>query len=127
MRKGSLLWKRSRRRPEMAGRGRPFERGNQVGRGRPPGSRNKSGHRHEELLLEYAEALTRKMLSEALKGDKQSLRFCLERVLPASRERPVRMPAPKIATAEDMVRAAGNVWNRMFKGQCTPGEAEKMI
>lgn len=51
-------------------RGRPFEPGNKLGRGRPKGSRNKSKSTGQDLFDEYAEHLTRKAISLGLAGDK---------------------------------------------------------
>ena len=56
-------------------RGRPFERGNKFGRGRPPGSRNKVPHSLQKLLHKHGEAILRKCMVEALKGEKQAMRL----------------------------------------------------
>jgi len=53
----------------MATRGRPFEPGNKLGRGRPRGSRNKTTLVAGELLHSYALALMRKAIALALQGD----------------------------------------------------------
>src|SRR4051794_28620846 len=95
-------------------RGRPFQPGNRFGRGRPPGSRNKAGQEAaHELLEEHAEPLVRKCLVDAFKGDKQAMRMCLDRLVPPRRERVVRMPAPRLRTAEDVAQASEKVWKRM--------------
>lgn len=50
-------------------RGKPFQLGNNSGRGRPKGSQNKASFRAQELLNEHAEPVMRKCLVEALKGN----------------------------------------------------------
>ena len=97
-------------------RGRPFQPGNRFGRGRPPGSRNKAGQAAQatrQLLEQYAEPLIRKCILDALKGDKQAMRMCLERLIPLCRERLLQMPAPRIGTARQLAHAVEKVWKSM--------------
>ena len=111
-------------------RGRPFQPGNRFGRGRPPGNRNKAGQAAQatrQLLEQYAEPLIRKCILDALKGDKQAMRMCLERLIPLCRERLLQMPAPRIGTARQLAHAVEKVWKSMGSGECTPGEAEKIV
>lgn len=110
----------------MAARGRPFQPGNRFGRGRPAGSRNKTTRAAQELLDNHAENLVRKCLVDALQGDKQALRLCLERLLPPCRERPMRMQALPLTTVEELSRAWEKVWKKMARGQFTPSEAQTM-
>jgi hypothetical protein len=56
-------------------RGRPFEPGNKLGRGRPPGSRNKKTLIIQEILDEYSPAVIRKTLAKALQGEVSLLRM----------------------------------------------------
>ena len=65
-------------------RGRPFKKGNP---GRPPGSRNKATLAAEVLLDNETEKLTRKAIELAMAGDTVALRLCLERIIPARRDR----------------------------------------
>src|SRR5262249_49446834 len=65
-------------------RGRPFKPGNA---GRPKGARNRTTVAAEALLDGQAEALTRKAIERALGGDILALRICLDRILPARRDR----------------------------------------
>ena len=67
-------------------RGRPFEPGNTLGRGRPKGSRNKSKSPGQDLFDEYGEHLIRKIISLGLMGDTNALRICMDRVSPARRD-----------------------------------------
>ena len=74
-------------------RGRPFEPGNP---GRPKGSRNKATLAAEALLDGEAETLTRKAIDLANAGDTTALRMCIERILPARKDRPVSITLPPI-------------------------------
>jgi hypothetical protein len=54
--------------------GRPFERGNKAGKGRPPGSRNKKSNLLE-MLEGRGEAIVTKGIFMALSGDRALLSF----------------------------------------------------
>ena len=78
-------------------RGRPFERGRSGNpAGRQAGSLNKTTVAAAALLAGESEALTRKAVELALVGDPTAMRLCLERVLPACRERAVKFALPPI-------------------------------
>jgi hypothetical protein len=111
----------------MKPRGRPFLAGNTFGRGRPKGSRNKTTFAAQQLLDEYGEALTRKCVLQALKGDQRAMRLCMERVLPVRREAAVRMKLPPVATAQDVDAAEMKVVHDIARGRITPGEGEKLV
>jgi hypothetical protein len=72
-------------------RGRPFEAGNKMGRGRPQGSRNKKSPAGGRILAEYGDSLERKCIWKALQGDMSAMRLCLERLVPPLREPSVRL------------------------------------
>jgi hypothetical protein len=105
-------------------RGRPFEKG-QSGNpaGKPPGTRHKLTLAAEALLDGEAEALTRKAIEIALKGDTTALRLCLERILPPRKSRKVALDLPKIEKAEDLLQAFAAVVSGMAAGELAPDEA----
>jgi hypothetical protein len=108
-------------------RGRPFEPGNKLGRGRPKGSRNKSKSLGQHLFDEYAEHLIRKTISLGLAGDKNALRLCMERISPARRDTIIQMNLPAIHKAEDLGKAAENVTQGLLRGKITPVEAGRVM
>ncbi|MCC0808272.1 hypothetical protein FPV16_18990, partial [Methylobacterium sp. W2] len=75
----------------MRGRGKPFQKG-QTGNpaGRPKGSRSKSALALEAILEGDAESIVRKAIELATDGDTQALRMCLDRLMPARKDRPVQ-------------------------------------
>src|SRR5437588_12578730 len=76
--------------PPGRARGRPFERGRSGNpAGRRTGSCNKTTEAAAALLAGESEALTRRAVELALGGDPTAMRLCIERVLPACRERVV--------------------------------------
>ena len=85
-------------------RGRPFAKG-QSGNaaGRRAGCRNKATEAAALLLEGEAESLTRKAVELAMVGEPTAMRLCLERILPACRDRTVKFPLPPIESASDIV------------------------
>jgi hypothetical protein len=66
---------------------KPGQSGNPYGR--PRGARNRATVVAERLLDGEADALTRKAIELAKEGDTTALRLCIERILPARKDRPV--------------------------------------
>ena len=65
------------------------------------GSRNKATLIVEALLDGEAEAIVRKVIERAKKGDLIALRLCLDRIAPPRRDRPVRFTVPELGSAGD--------------------------
>lgn len=77
-------------------RGKPFEPGNQYGKGRPPGSPNKKSLVLQQLLFDHSEQIIADLIKDAKKGDPTALKLCVERLIPALRtveEQPVEQAA----------------------------------
>ena len=105
-------------------RGRPFERGRSGNpAGRRTGSRNVTTEAAAALLVGESEALTRKAVELALSGDPTAMRLCLERILPACRERTVNFALPPIESAADIAAAMKADTSALADGAITPGEA----
>ena len=98
--------------------------GNPAGRRR--GSRNKGTLAMEALLEEGAEQLINKAMTMALAGDTSAMRLCLERILPARRDRLVHLDLPPIATAKEISGAMSTIFKAIGEGEITPGEGEMM-
>jgi hypothetical protein len=80
-------------------RGTPFQPGNKFGKGRPPGSRNKSTLLKEGALDRYAELLINKCVLMATNGSVGAMRICMDRVQPRRHSAPVHVRMPLINTA----------------------------
>jgi hypothetical protein len=104
-------------------RGKPFERGNNAGKGRPSGSRNKTTLAVDRLLDGQAEAITQKCVALALDGDRTALRLAMERIAPLRKGRPVTFALPPIKNAEGLTAAIGAVAEAMSRGEVSPDEA----
>jgi hypothetical protein len=105
-------------------RGKPFQVGNP---GRPPGARHKVTRAIEKLLEGEHEALTRKAIEKALKGDNIALRLCLERLAPARKDTPITFELPPVNTAADLVHASSSILSAVAAGDITPDEAGRVM
>jgi hypothetical protein len=90
--------------------------------GRPKGARHKATLAAEALLDGEAAALTRKAIERALEGDNVALRLCLERIIPARKDRPLNIALPKLASAQDATAAMATITEAVAAGEITPGE-----
>jgi hypothetical protein len=91
---------------------------------RVPATRRRS--RWKPLLDGQAEALTQKAIELALGGDMMALRMCLDRILPARKDRPVSIEMPTINTAEDAKSASAALLAAVAAGSLTPSEAAEI-
>jgi hypothetical protein len=105
-------------------RGKPFQLGNKFGRGRPPGSRNKVASALQQTLEVHAETLTKKCAQLALQGNTTAMRLCMERLLPARRQRVLQFKLPAIKTINDLATASETVVRGVTRGLLTPGEGQ---
>jgi hypothetical protein len=105
-------------------RGKPFEVGNTFGRGRPRGSRNKTTLRMQEILAESGEPMMHKAIELGLGGDKELLRFCLERLVPVIKDSPVEVEIGRVSTHEEAGKVREQVLESMGSGELTPAEAK---
>jgi hypothetical protein len=115
--------------PENAGsiqRGRfqPGRSGNPAGK--PKGARNRATRAAEALLDGESEELTRKAIELAKAGDGTALRLCLERLIPARRDRPVNFDLPAIETANDAAKAMGAILQAVAAGEISPSEGAEV-
>ena len=105
---------------KQGGRFKPGQSGNPAGK--PKGCRHKATRAAEALLDGDADKLTRKAIEMALEGDGAALRLCLERVLPARRDRPVEFKLPALASVADASAAMGSILAAVADGDLTPSE-----
>jgi hypothetical protein len=78
------------------------------------------------LLDGEGEALTRKAIELALAGDATALRLCMDRLLPALRERPIAVDLPPVTGSQDAVAASAALLAAVTAGEIAPGEAREI-
>src|SRR5260370_31303727 len=105
-------------------RGRPFEPGDQLSRGRPRGSRNKRSWRSQQLLEAYGEAIVNKALVLALQGDAPLLRTFLAYLLRRPADRPVETGPLPMGNGEELSKTSENVLKRVSWGRLGLGDAQ---
>jgi hypothetical protein len=104
-------------------RGRPFEKGNQLGKGRPAGSRNKRAI-FQEALEADGEAIIKKIKAQALKANATAMRLCMERLLPVAQRSNVEFSMPRVETAASLTEAGARVTEAVASGRLSPQEGE---
>ncbi|MBT8360085.1 MAG: hypothetical protein HKP41_14295 [Desulfobacterales bacterium] len=102
---------------------KPGQSGNPAGK--PSGARHKTTMAAQALLDGEGEALTRKCVELALDGNIAALRLCLERILPPSRERPVKISLLDTSSAEGIDQAAEAILRGVVTGQLLPVEVQR--
>lgn len=87
------------------------------------GSRHKVTLAIESLLEGEAEKLTRKCVEMAMAGDTTAMKLCLERLLPARKDRPVQLQIPEIEGVQDLPKATVALLEAVAAGELVPAEA----
>ena len=95
--------------------------------GRPKGARNRKTLAIESLLEGQGEALTQTAISKALEGDSVALRLCIDRIIPAPKDKRIKVQLPSISSSRDLLKAARDVVNSVQSGELTPLEGEKVM
>ena len=111
----------------MPGKGRPFEPGNKFGRGRPRGSRKKTTLAALALLDSFAEPVVRRCLQGALQGDPKLLQICMDRILPARRDLPIKISKLPVGNAAELATASEIVTQQVAKGQLSVAQGQAMM
>ena len=108
-------------------RGKPFEPGNSFGRAAAKGSRNKSTTAALALLGEHAEALMKKCIAEALKGNMIAMRLCMERILPALQEPAIKFKTGPTSTCAEVGQVQDTILHEVSKGRIVPQQRETVV
>jgi hypothetical protein len=105
----------------------PFEKGESGNpAGRPRGSRNRTALLMENLLSYEAEAIGRKAVEMAIKGDMAAIRLCMDRLAPARKEESIAFELPPLEKPADSVAAAATLVAAVAEGELTPSEAAQL-
>jgi len=90
--------------------------------GKLPGTRHRYTRIVEAMLESQAEELVAKAIELALAGDVTAIKVCLDRILPARRDRTVHFKIP-VPRDGDAVRTFDRLLTGLARGELTPGEA----
>jgi hypothetical protein len=108
-------------------RGRPFEPGNQLGRGRPKGSRNKRSLIAKQLLDEHSAPIMHKALVLALQGDGPLLRTLLGYIMPRPKDLPCETGPLPMATIEELSQTFNTTLKRVASGRITLSQSREIF
>lgn len=102
-----------------------FKPGNQYGKGRPEGSRNRVSISAMNLLEGEEQALSRRAIESALNGNVQMLQFCLSRILPPPpKDTPVILKGmPRCDGIESAPSLSAFVLDKLAMGELNPMQA----
>ena len=106
-------------------RGRPFEPGNKLGRGRPKGSPNKKTFQALEVLQQNAPALIALAINKC-RDDPATLRMLASQIGTGQKEPPVKIARLPLGTAADLDRASEMILRNTMAGQISPSEGHEL-
>jgi hypothetical protein len=106
-------------------RGRPFPKGVSGNpAGRPPGARHTTTVMLEQLMIDDAGRVTKRVVQAALKGNMQAAKLILDRAVPPRKGRPINFDSPlEIRSAADAIAATGGLVSALAAGKLTADEA----
>ncbi|MCX7365849.1 MAG: DUF5681 domain-containing protein [Alphaproteobacteria bacterium] len=97
-----------------------FQKGHPGGPGRPRGSRNIANVLLDQLAIDGAEKMVRKMIEIAADGDRVAARLVLNRVWATPKGRSVQIDLPPIKSPADLVHAHAAVVASIAAEEITP-------
>jgi len=109
----------------MAIRGKPFEPGNKVSRGRPKGSKNKMNQEGRQFLQLHTKALVAKALRLAIEGSERVLCHLLTLSF-GLKTMPANLGDMRMKTIDDLMILSERIAKKVAAGEMTPEQAEVM-
>lgn len=95
-------------------------------KGRPKGSRNQATLLALAAMEGELDAIVRVMIDAAKKGDMAAARLVVDKLVPATKERPISIGLPSINEIKDCATAQAKVLEAVSCGDLLPGEGEAM-
>lgn len=96
-------------------------------KGKPKGSLNKKT-RWLKLLESHADELVAKAIELAKSGDANTLRFCLERMIPKAKDSPIELNLPKELDGSRALLEIGNaILKDIARQEITPDQAKSLM
>ena len=97
-----------------------FKKGDRGGPGRPRGSRNAVNLILDQLAIDGAETMVKKMIEAAAEGDRVAARLVLNRIWSAPKGRSVGIELPPIRKPADLLAAHAKVTEAITAETITP-------
>jgi polyhydroxyalkanoate synthesis regulator phasin len=107
--------------------GKPYASGNNYGKGRTQGSKNKGTAWIRSIGEEYSELAIRQMVEWMKAGDKEATRFLLERIYPIRKglRHYLNYDCGTLKTLQDIDKISEHVTTLMVEGEISAEEAEE--
>lgn len=94
--------------------------------GRPKGVRNKAVLLVERLFENEIEEVCRQAIELAKKGNIQTIKIVLDRILPPKKETPITMDLPVMKVSSDILEAINQVTLALCCGKISPSDGETL-
>ena len=109
------------------GRFAPGQSGNP--HGRPQGARGRAAMALTAALEGRADEIANALIEQAVAGDIQALKLCVDRICPVPRERPILAPELADVDASTAPRSSvsGAIFHALASGDLTPAEATALL
>lgn len=95
-------------------------------KGRPKGSRNKATLLAIAAMEGELAAVVRIVIDAAKNGDMGAARLVVDKLIPATRERPLSIDLPEVVTAHECAMAQAKVLAAVAAGDVLPSEGEAL-
>ncbi len=92
-------------------------------KGKPQGARHKTTQVMESILGQRSQDILNAAIEAALGGDVAAQRLCLERLMPPTKDRPIRID---LGGLDDLVEASQRIVRSVSDGELTPDEGERI-
>ena len=106
--------------------GRPFEKGNHFGAGRPKGSRNKTSMLLQALLEEHSPAILLEGMELAKKGNPRMIQSFLPYILPSRRELPIETKPLPMGDALELSKSSEKLMERTTSGEISLSDSSAL-
>ncbi len=106
-------------------RGRPFQPGNKLGRGRPKGTPNKKVKQAQKIFEDHSPAIMALAINTA-RADPQMLRMLASHIVPRAKDLPTKIGRVPLSTFDDLDRASEFVLNKATAGKIPLSEAREV-
>ena len=107
-------------------RGKPFQPGNNFGKGRPAGSRNKATLVLEALIEGQGEEIINTIIASAKDGDMTAAKALLDRLVPTRKSSPPAISLSPAASTTHLEGALFEVFNHLADQNLAPEEAAQI-
>jgi hypothetical protein len=96
-------------------------------KGKPKGALNKKT-RWLKLLESHADELVEQAIELAKSGDTNTLRFCLERIIPKAKDRPINLNLPhELDQPKALIEIGNTILRGVAEQEITPDQAKSLM